>query len=198
MSKNDRVVIEEGGEVEKANSSNLFSKSDIHRLQAEGHEAMSKLIDLSIGLKRGDDMKDQVVIEEGGMRFVMENTDRPECGDCCAKDYCTPSLAYMCGAPDKGCSLRCTSATKITPEPKMYFAWNREEAMGLIGTKVEFNSGMVGSEWFSRELESVDGSGAPFYGGGNCSVMIREIPKTRMTMDEFIEKYKPEDVEIVE
>lgn len=91
------------------------------------------------------------------------------------------------------------SATKTTQEPKMYFAWNREDARRLIGMNVDCHDGSVGDEWTTHQLEGISDECAAFSVVGDFPFkIIREIPKIQMTLAEAMAKYVPDNIEIVE
>lgn len=71
--------------------------------------------------------KDNVVIEEGGTRYVFEPGEcAGACAICPAECKCGPGtlIGRVCG---DGHKLKCISATKITPQPRIYHAWDRGE-----------------------------------------------------------------------
>lgn len=153
--------------------------------------------------------KDKVVIEEGGMRYVlMEGDAYTGCGSCeigtndggnCGNLY--PKIQKVCIALD---GYTCISATKTTQEPKMYFAWSKEEAQHIVGSMVESHNGNINGLWVKRKLISLgEQLGQPFKvdrGDGTIDwvPIIREIPKTPMTLSEAMEKYVPDNIDIVE
>lgn len=142
--------------------------------------------------------KDRVVIEEGGMRYVMEHNSSLGCNGCELK--CTDSeICKMCvqGAIT---ALKCISATKIEPEPKMYFAWNLEEARWLEDSFVEAHTGDAGGDWVCGKLIDFDEGGAAFQiEGFGWRRIIRETRIIKLTRAELNEKYGvPDNVVIVE
>ncbi len=142
--------------------------------------------------------KDRVVIEVNGMRYIMEHAVPPLCSACIANGLCNKDnvINLMCIG-----GYTCTSACKIDPEPKMYFAWNREEARMLVGKEIEHSVEYNGAEWKrGKLLEIVDSIGCySFSVDGILRPIIREIPTIEMTMAQFREKYGvPDNVVIVE
>jgi hypothetical protein len=147
--------------------------------------------------------KDRVVIEEGGWRFVLSEESTLSCDTTCkAKEKCIEGtyLYATCMNEDFIIDHVCISATKIEPEPKMYFAWNREEARGLIGKTVEFHGGYSDDEWVPDRLDGVLDEGVPFaLGNSKCAMIIRELQTIKLTRAELNEKYGvSENVVIVE
>lgn len=147
--------------------------------------------------------KDRVVIEEGGIEYVFEKQNT-KCvmksgGGFCGTCHEMRPLTYqLCNElPSR---WHCVSATKIKPEPKMYFAWNREEARGLIGEMVECHAGDNSGYWGRDVLvNTIRDDGWPFELKNCCARIIREIPTIKLTRAELNEKYGvPDNVVIVE
>lgn len=142
--------------------------------------------------------KDNVVIEESGMRFVFEkNPSMRGCSECKARHYCDSNITIRERLSCTG--IICISATKITPQPRIYHAWDREEASRLLGKKVEYHMGSCGRGWERGRLVRIDGVEAPFMCEEEAAYMVREIPQIKMTWYEAKAKYGIEDnVVIVE
>ena len=158
--------------------------------------------------------KKNVVIEEGGMRYVLAYAEYSE--------SCHESGCVLCGPEDKNnickekslpvyevcCSddmeLACISATKITPQPRIYHAWDRCDARSLVDSSVESHNGDVNGVWVKRVLVGIGVElGKPFKTDRGDGVfdwvpIIREIPRTTMTLADAMKKYFPDNIEIVE
>lgn len=143
-------------------------------------------------------MEDRIVIEDGGMRYVF--IERDGCEGCVIGGECQSNHERIFDICSKFTpQMICKSCAPITPEPKMYFAWNREEARHLVGKYVEFHNGFIDGEWCHGTLLKVNDNDYPFDAGDRQFFFaIREIQKTQMTLSEAIAKYVPDDVEIVE
>jgi len=151
--------------------------------------------------------KDRVVIEEGGTEYVFQKQDT-KCvmksgGGFCGTCHEMRPLTYqLCNElPSR---WPCISATKIEPEPKMYFAWNREDARGLMGhvvkghTAMSTVSGKV-QDWVEGVLSDIDVYGSPFKVGTHNVCIIKEIEQIKLTRAELNEKYGvPDSVVIVD
>lgn len=147
---------------------------------------------------------DNVVIEEGGMRYSFMSRKGHIDKNCVFHidgcSTCEIARKYIhscCGSLPH--TFNCISATKIQPEPKMYFAWNREEASHLVGKMVEFHTGACDSEWVTATLDCIDNAGSPFLSHSTFGKIIREAKTTKLTIAKLIEMAGIEgDVEIVE
>ena len=142
------------------------------------------------------EIKGKVVIEEGGMRFVLEHasskcviaTDNISCNHCRESK---PVLFLVCKKSTSEIvpPLRCTSCTEITNDPRIYHAWDREDARSLVGEEVEFHSGDVDDEWAVATLDNIGNDSVPFFLDVCLARIIREIPKITMTREEAGVKY---------
>lgn len=96
-----------------------------------------------------------ITIIENGVEFVMESYVNKPCelknenGSCIACDTQVPNIHEICKS--LGC-LVCTSAKKITAEPKFYGPHNRGEAVPLVNTMVEY---FDGGSWRSGKLSDI-------------------------------------------
>lgn len=134
-----------------------------------------------------------IKIIENGMEFVMETNKSSKkicCERCRANQNCEVGgdVRRTCGHyNDTG--LICTSATPIQPQgPRIYHAWDREDAKELVGKIVEAHNGLVTcagpSGWYRTVLNAVSNTGAPFMAGKGQVLMIREIPTRLLTWAE--------------
>lgn len=147
--------------------------------------------------------KDRVVIEVGCMRYVVGVSDtscplKNSGGSCIACKTQVPEVYAVCN--EMGV-VSCISATKIEPSPKMYFAWNRKDANGLVGMDVEAHTGRSLDKWKKVKLGKISNCSAyfPFETLQENFPIIREIPTIKLTRAELNEKYGvPDNVVIVE
>lgn len=151
-------------------------------------------------------MKDGIVVEYDGMRFVFVDGESPnDCKDCIADKWCkagSPANA-LCEAHEQGLSneeYHCTSCTPIVEEAKVYSSINHVKAEHLVGSLVEFTDD--GERWFRSTLGEIGSSASYFLADkdGDYYEYIREIPTRRLTWVELQAKYpdKLGDVELVE
>jgi|GEM_PF-3721131 len=136
--------------------------------------------------------KEQVVIEFDGMRYIFGDAgvyvEDVMCESCANKNKCGGFIKSLCNNSDEMMNMKCTSATKIENDSKVYGPHMYDDAKALIHSTVGiYNFG----EWKIGILSNVkDRESNPYLiDGCKWYSTIREIKPETITLTEARERF---------